>query len=361
MKTTRCLAIVLATLIAADSSGVHSAAAQTSNTAVRPASSVIAELQRSPTEKSDDALSVGSQAAEYQQAGRWKAGYDLAMRRLAATPEDAAALYDAGAAAFWVITAGKQELTPQEIGQIAEKGVQNLDKAISRVRDFTSAMIYKSKLYREQSKLVSDRNEIARLQTLAAAAMNDAIQTKRPGTAAVFPRGAFASPPIVVIPVELRSEDLLPPGTATFIAAPTEVPRQLARIVEEPRATPGAVGQNSSLSIDPPTILSPNPAGYDIAPFLINMLDRLRFSWYAVMPEAARRGEKGRVDFIFTIVRDGTVQDVKLILTSGNQALDQAAEAAIQRSRFAPIPDGFKGDQFTLRVPFLYNMNPGER
>jgi hypothetical protein len=104
MKTTRYLTIGLATLIAAGSSGGHSAAAQSSNTAVRPALSLIAELQRSPTEKSDDALSVGRLAAEYQQAGRWKAGYDLAMRRLAATPEDAAALYDAGAAAFWVQT-----------------------------------------------------------------------------------------------------------------------------------------------------------------------------------------------------------------------------------------------------------------
>src|SRR5262245_51441591 len=244
MKTTRYLPIVLTTLIAAGSFAVHSAAAQTANAAVRP-STVIAELERSLTEKPDDALLMVRLAAEYQKAGRWKAGYQLAMRRLAATPQDAPALYDAGAAAFWVITAGRRELTTQEIGQIAEEGVQNLGRAISQVRDFTSAMIYKSKLYREQSQLALDPREIARLQTLAAAAMNDAIQTKRPGAAAEFPRGVFAAQPIVVIPTELRSEDLLPPGTATFIGAPTEVPRQIVRIVEESRATPGA-GQNSS-------------------------------------------------------------------------------------------------------------------
>src|SRR5215471_3100571 len=169
MKTTCYLPIVLTTVIAAGSSAVRSATAQTSSAAARP-SSLIAELEQSLTEKPDDALLMGRLAAEYQRAGRWKAGYQLAMRRLARTPQDAAALYDAGAAAFWVITAVKQELTPQEIGQIAEEGVQNLGRAISQVPDFTSAMIYKSKLYREQSRLASDPGEIARLQTLAAAA-----------------------------------------------------------------------------------------------------------------------------------------------------------------------------------------------
>lgn len=161
MKTTRYLAIVLASLVAGDSFAVHSAAAQTSNAAVRPPSSVIAELQQSLSERPNDALLMGRLAAEYQKEGRWKAGYQWARKRLAATENDAGALYDAGAAAFLVITAGRQELTTQEIGQIAEEGVQNLGKAISQVRDFTSAMIYKSKLYREQSKLVSDPNESA--------------------------------------------------------------------------------------------------------------------------------------------------------------------------------------------------------
>lgn len=360
MKTTSCLVIALASLMVGDWFAVHSAAGQTPGTAVRPPSSVIAELQQSLAERPNDALLMGRLASEYQQTGRWKAGYQLAMSRLATAPQDAAALYDAGAAAFWVITAGKQQLTTQEIGQIAEEGVQNLGRAISQLRDFTSAMIYKSKLYREQSKLASDANESARLQTLAAAAMNEAIQTKRPGTAAEFPRGVFAAPPIVVIPTELSSQDLLPPGSATFITAPTQVPRQIGRIVEEPRATSGATDQNSSFSIDP-QVLSPNPAGYNFGPFLFDALNRLRTSWYAVMPEAARRGEKGRVDFMLTIMRDGTVQDLKLLIPSGNQALDQAAEAAIQQSRFAPIPAGFQGDQLRLRMAFLYNTKSGER
>jgi len=74
------------------------------------------------------------------------------------------------------------------------------------------------------------------------------------------------------------------------------------------------------------------------------------------MPEAALRGDKGHVEFMFTIMRDGTVQDLRLVLTSGNQALDQAAEAAIQRARFAPLPAGFEGDRLRLRVPFTYNI-----
>ena len=360
MKTTHYLPVVLASLIAADSLAAHSAASQTLRIPGPPAS-VIAELERSLTEHPDDALLMGRLAVAYQQAGQWKAGYQLARRRLAATPQDTAALYDAGAAALFVIMGRRKELTPQEIGQIAEEGVQHLARAISQVSDFTSAMIYKSRLYREQSQLASDPGEIAKLEILAAAAMIDAIQTKRPGTAPGFPGGAFAALPVVVIPTELRAENLLPPGTASFLAAPTEVPRPITRIVEESPTTPATAGQNSSFSFESPTVLTPNPDSYDIGPFMRDVLSKLMASWYALMPEAARRGEKGRVLFQFTIMKDGTVQDRKLVITSGNQALDSAAEVAIQHARFAPLPTGFKGDRIILSMPFLYNIKSGER
>jgi TonB family protein len=142
------------------------------------------------------------------------------------------------------------------------------------------------------------------------------------------------------------------------------VPKQIVRIIEEPPATPGAspvpvgTGQNSSFSVDRPTILSPNPAGYDIGPFIRDVINKLRISWYSVMPEAARKGDKGRVDLLFTIMKDGKVQDVTVIIESGNPALDSAARAAVALSQFAPLPDESKMDRIRLRVPFLYNIKP---
>jgi TonB family protein len=344
--------IILIVATAALSLLVQTAAAQTPNTPARPGPPVIVELEQSLNQKPADPILMGRLAAEYQKAGRWRDGYQLAIRRLSASPEDAAALYDAGAAAFWMITGGRRELTPQEIGRIAEEGVLDLSKAIARVRDFTSAMIYQSQLYRARAESVSDPKEIERFQNLAAGALNNALQTRKPGAATGLPPGAFAQLPVLVVPRDLRSQDLLPPGTATFIAMFAEVPKAIARVVEEPGAA-----QNPLLSFEP-QILSPNPAGYNVAPTILDVTNKLRVSSYSLMPEAALKGEKRRVDLLFTIMKDGKVQDVRLIAQSGNPAFDQAAIAAVQMSRFAPFPDAIKMDQIRLRIAFLYNIKP---
>jgi protein TonB len=80
------------------------------------------------------------------------------------------------------------------------------------------------------------------------------------------------------------------------------------------------------------------------------------------MPQAATRGERGRVVARFTILRDGKVQDLQLVIQSGNEALDLAVQAAINRSSpFAPLPADFKRDRIVLQLPFLYNMKSGDR
>jgi TonB family protein len=80
---------------------------------------------------------------------------------------------------------------------------------------------------------------------------------------------------------------------------------------------------------------------------------------FAVMPEAARNGGKGRVDILFSITREGNVQDQRLVATSGNNALDTAAMSAIQLS--APLGSflaEFNGEPLRLRFAFLYNLTP---
>jgi TonB family protein len=112
--------------------------------------------------------------------------------------------------------------------------------------------------------------------------------------------------------------------------------------------------------IDIPTILS-DTQGYDFGPYLNSLMTRVRQNWYAVIPEIAIKGLKGRVVVIFTIVRDGKVQDLRLI-PSGNQDLDRAATKAIEASNpFAALPPNFKGDRIVLQLSFLYNLPAGDR
>ena len=76
-----------------------------------------------------------------------------------------------------------------------------------------------------------------------------------------------------------------------------------------------------------------------------------------LIPEIARLGKKGRVVIIFTIVENGTIQDMRLVANSGTDPLDRAAMGAITASNpFAKLPPNFDGDHIVLQFTFLYNI-----
>jgi TonB family protein len=105
-------------------------------------------------------------------------------------------------------------------------------------------------------------------------------------------------------------------------------------------------------------ILSPNPKGIDFGPYLNTLLDRLRRNWYAVMPEIARLGQKGRVDIVFSVSKSGMVKDLLVVEHSGVEALDKGALSAIHLSNpFQALPAEYETD-LKLRIAFLYNMYP---
>lgn len=105
-------------------------------------------------------------------------------------------------------------------------------------------------------------------------------------------------------------------------------------------------------------ILTPTE-GVDFTNYLARVLASVRNSWYAVIPESARLGEKGRVVLRFKIMRDGSVPSVEPVLegSSGRQPLDNAALSSIRASNpFEPLPTAFRGPYIELRFIFLYNL-----
>ena len=99
--------------------------------------------------------------------------------------------------------------------------------------------------------------------------------------------------------------------------------------------------------------------GVDFSSYLSRVLASVRRNWYAIIPESARMGEKGRVQLIFRIMRDGTVVSSEPILeaTSGKEPLDRAAMSSIRASSpFEPLPPPFTGPFIELRFIFLYNL-----
>jgi len=105
-------------------------------------------------------------------------------------------------------------------------------------------------------------------------------------------------------------------------------------------------------------ILTPTE-GVDFSDYMTRVVAAVRRNWYAVMPESAQLGDRGRVALQFRIMKNGGVPDgepVRLI-GSGKEPLDRAAVSAIRSSNpFEPLPPAFSGPYIELRFYFLYNL-----
>src|SRR2546428_13292240 len=114
--------------------------------------------------------------------------------------------------------------------------------------------------------------------------------------------------------------------------------------------------QNPQLSINDPIILS-DTHGYDFEKYLDALTQQVRAKWYSGMPDSARQGQKGRVVVIFTVLRDGTSQDLRIVSGSGTESLDQAAATAVQSaSPFSQLPADFSDNRIVVQFAFIYNQ-----
>jgi TonB family protein len=99
--------------------------------------------------------------------------------------------------------------------------------------------------------------------------------------------------------------------------------------------------------------------GVDFSNYLARVIASVKRNWYSIMPESARRGDRGRVILQFRIMRTGLVPDAEpqLMGPSGKEPLDRAALSSIRASSpFEPLPPAFSGPYIELRFIFLYNM-----
>ena len=105
-------------------------------------------------------------------------------------------------------------------------------------------------------------------------------------------------------------------------------------------------------------ILTPTE-GVDFSNYIARVLASVKRNWYAVMPESARLGDRGKVVLQFRIMRNGVVPDAEpaMIGSSSKEPLDRAAVSSIRASTpFEPLPPAFSGPFIELRFIFLYNM-----
>ncbi len=102
-----------------------------------------------------------------------------------------------------------------------------------------------------------------------------------------------------------------------------------------PTGTPGGgpPGQGSGSFGNGYEILTPTE-GVDFSDYMHRMLENVRRNWYAVMPQSALLGDRGRVLLRFKIMANGNVpnDDPSREMGSGKEPLDRAAVSAIRSS-----------------------------
>jgi TonB family protein len=113
-------------------------------------------------------------------------------------------------------------------------------------------------------------------------------------------------------------------------------------------------------------ILTPTE-GVDFSDYMQRMLETIRRNWYAVMPQSAMLGERGRVMLRFKINSDGSMPGTDPVreMSSGKEPLDRAAISSIHSSNpFEPLPAAFTDaarrnghdTSIEIRIIFLYNL-----
>lgn len=98
--------------------------------------------------------------------------------------------------------------------------------------------------------------------------------------------------------------------------------------------------------------------GVDFGPYMKRLHVTVQGHWDPLIPEVALPPmmKKGIVVIEFAIMKDGTVQAMRLIKGSGDDALDRAAWGALTSATPLPrLPLEFSGDYLLIRAAFYYN------
>jgi len=145
------------------------------------------------------------------------------------------------------------------------------------------------------------------------------------------------------VPVETKREE-------TRRAEPQETEPAEERREPAPEEPPAAPPEQSTRGVEAPVRLEGAPFPYP--EYLENIILQIKRHW---RPPGA--GQQMRAELAFTILRDGSVEDITWVRRSGNPGFDLEARGAIEaagrRQAFGPLPDGYPTDQ--LRVSFFFD------
>jgi TonB family protein len=139
-----------------------------------------------------------------------------------------------------------------------------------------------------------------------------------------------------------------PGGTGPIATSARQIEE---RVAQAPLGMPGGI--ENAKKMGP---LEFDPQGADFTDWINHFSKQVYENW--LVPTPARFGVRGHVDFEFTVERDGTISDLRMLLSSRTVAFDRAARNALAASHLLPLPSDFGPPRVTMRVTFFYNEAP---
>lgn len=170
-------------------------------------------------------------------------------------------------------------------------------------------------------------------------------QARRVATEAVAPPQPRTAP---LQERTTRTTPVTPPAPPRAEPRTEPAPRVASPVEPLPGETPGTGTSIANVRIE--------GVPFEFPEYLQNIVEQVLRRWSR--PPA---GIPLRAEIAFTILRDGTVRDIRMTETSRNFTFDLEArgaiEAAAQARAFGPLPAGFQGD--ALPVSFYFAPRPG--
>jgi TonB family protein len=103
--------------------------------------------------------------------------------------------------------------------------------------------------------------------------------------------------------------------------------------------------------------------GVDFGPYMKRLHVTVEDHWFPLIPEVALPPmmKKGVVVIEFSIMKDGSIQGLTVVSSSGDTALDRAAYGALMNAVPLPrLPVEFSGNFLKIRAAFFYNPEKNE-
>ena len=163
-----------------------------------------------------------------------------------------------------------------------------------------------------------------------------------------------------LMPKETAQAKELPPEETPISANKDRMENETPDVAQRPSPCPflsamraGTAGSRTDSSPGPASAARKHNVSEEYLALIRTLLEE-----YKEYPLWARRNNReGTVDLHFVICRDGKVEDLRVVKSSGFSILDKAAERTVRRiSRFPSIPKELARNRLPLDVPLVFKL-----